>query len=209
MTLVKICGIRRIEDVEILNKLLPDYAGFVFCESKRQVTLKLAEELIKNLDKKIRPVGVFQNNSLEEVKNTAEMLKLDVIQLHGREDESYIKNLYPFKIWKSVSIDGKDILDNVKHKIDKISNYNVEAVLVDSSVGGKTGGTGINFNWNVLKNLNVNKKLVLAGGLNSDNINTALEVVKPYAVDVSSGVEENGVKSLKKINEFMEKVRNF
>ncbi|RMD00176.1 phosphoribosylanthranilate isomerase [Clostridium autoethanogenum] len=209
MTLVKICGIRRIEDVEILNKLLPDYAGFVFCESKRQVTLKLAEELIKNLDKKIRPVGVFQNNSLEEVKNTAEMLKLDVIQLHGREDESYIKNLYPFKIWKSVSIDGKDILDNVKHKIDKISNYNVEAVLVDSSVGGKTGGTGINFNWNVLKNLNVNKKLVLAGGLNSDNINTALEAVKPYAVDVSSGVEENGVKSLKKINEFMEKVRNF
>ncbi|ADK14675.1 phosphoribosylanthranilate isomerase [Clostridium ljungdahlii] len=209
MTLVKICGIRRIEDVEILNKILPDYAGFVFCESKRQVTLKLAEELIKNLDKKIRPVGVFQNNSLEEVKNTAEMLKLDVIQLHGREDESYIKNLYPFKIWKSVSIDGKDILDNVKHKIDKISNYNVEAVLVDSSVGGKTGGTGINFNWNVLKNLNVNKKLVLAGGLNSDNINTALEAVKPYAVDVSSGVEENGVKSLKKINEFMEKVRNF
>ena len=209
MTLVKICGIRRVEDVEILNKILPDYAGFVFCESKRQVTLKLAEELIKNLDKKIKPVGVFQNNNLQEVKNAAEILKLDVIQLHGREDESYIKSLYPFKIWKSVSIDGKDILDNVKHKIDKISNYNVEAMLVDSSVGGKTGGTGINFNWNVLKNLNINKKLVLAGGLNADNINTALECVKPYAVDVSSGVEENGVKSFEKINEFIKKVRNF
>lgn len=209
MTLVKICGIRRIEDVEILNKLLPDYAGFVFCKSKRQVTLKLAEELIKNLDKKIKRVGVFQNNSLEEVKNISEMLRLDVIQLHGREDENYIKDLYPFTIWKNVSIDAKDRLEDVKNNIDKISNCNVEAVLVDSSVGGKTGGTGTSFNWNVLENLNINKKLVLAGGLNPDNINTALECVKPYAVDVSSGVEENGVKSLKKINEFIKKVRNF
>ncbi|AZV56577.1 phosphoribosylanthranilate isomerase [Clostridium sp. AWRP] len=209
MTLVKICGIRQVEDVKILNKLLPDYAGFVFCESKRQVTLKLAEELIKNLDKKIRPVGVFQNNSLEEVKNTAEMLKLDVIQLHGREDESYIKSLYPFKIWKSMSIEVKASLENLKDKIDKIPNCNVEAVLVDSSIGGKTGGTGTSFNWNVLENLNINKKLVLAGGLNPDNINTALECVKPYAVDVSSGVEENGVKSFEKIDQFIKKVRNF
>lgn len=209
MTLVKICGIRRVEDVEILNKLLPDYAGFVFCESKRQVTLKLAEELIKNLDKKIRPVGVFQNNSLEEVKNTAEMLRLDVIQLHGREDENYIKDLYPFTIWKNMSIDVKGSLEDLKDKIDKISNCNVEAVLVDSSVGGKTGGTGTSFNWNVLKNLNINKKLVLAGGLSADNINTALECVKPYVVDVSSGVEENGVKSFEKIDQFIKKVRNF
>ncbi|OAA90318.1 phosphoribosylanthranilate isomerase [Clostridium ljungdahlii] len=209
MTLVKVCGIRRGEDVEFLNKLLPDYAGFVFCKSKRQVTLKLAEELVKKLDKRIKRVGIFQNNSLEEVKNTAEMLKLDVIQLHGREDENYIKNLHPFKIWKSVSIDVKSSLEDLKDKIDKISNCNVEAVLVDSSVGGKTGGTGTSFNWNVLENLNINKKLVLAGGLNPDNINTALECVKPYVVDVSSGVEENGVKSFKKIDQFIKKVRNF
>lgn len=213
MTLVKVCGIRRIEDVQFLNELKPEYAGFVFCKSKRQINLELGAQLIKKLDKNIKRVGVFQNSPLEEVRNTAEVLKLDVIQLHGMEDENYIKGLFPFKIWKSISIDvSHDLKDDVKIKfyeneINKICRYDVEAVIIDSGVKGSSGGTGMSFNWEILNNLNINKKLVLAGGLNFYNITQAIKIVKPYAVDVSSGVEENGIKSFEKIKQFIDKVR--
>lgn len=213
MTLVKVCGIRRIEDVEFLNELKPEYAGFVFCKSKRQINLELGSQLIEKLDKNIKRVGVFQNNSLEEVRNTAEVLKLDVIQLHGMEDENYIKELFPIRIWKSVSIDvSHDLKDDVKIKfyegeINRICQYEVEAVLIDSGVKGSHGGTGMSFNWEILNNLNINKKVVLAGGLNFYNITQAIKIVKPYAVDISSGVEENGMKSFRKIKQFMAKVR--
>ncbi|AKA68389.1 phosphoribosylanthranilate isomerase [Clostridium scatologenes] len=213
MTLVKVCGIRRIEDIEFLNELKPEYAGFVFCKSKRQINLELGAQLIEKLDKNIKRVGVFQNNSLEEVKNTAEVLKLDVIQLHGIEDENYIKKLFPFKIWKSISIDVyHDLKDDVKIKfyedeINKICQYDVEAVLIDSDVKGSSGGTGMSFNWKLMNNLNITKKIVLAGGLNFYNITQAIKIVKPYVVDVSSGVEENGIKSFEKIKQFINKVK--
>lgn len=213
MTSVKVCGIRRIEDVEFLNELKPEYAGFVFCKSKRQINLEVGAQLMEKLDKNIKRVGVFQNNPLEEVRNTAEVLKLDVIQLHGMEDENYIKKLFPFKIWKSISIDvSQDLKDDGKIKfyedeINKVCRYGVEAVLIDSSVKGSSGGTGRSFNWELLDNLNINKKIVLAGGLNFYNITQAINIVKPYTVDVSSGVEENGIKSFEKIKQFIDKVR--
>lgn len=213
MTLVKVCGIRRIEDVEFLNELKPEYAGFVFCKSKRQVNLELGAQLIEKLDKNIKRVGVFQNNSLEEVRNTAQVLKLDVIQLHGMEDENYIKKLFPIRVWKSISIDvSNDLKDYAKinfyeYEINKICRYDVEAVLIDSCVKGSSGGTGMSFNWEILNNLNINKKVVLAGGLNFYNITQAINIVKPYAVDVSSGVEEDGIKSFEKIKQFMAKAR--
>lgn len=217
MTKIKICGIKRFDDVEFLNELQPEYAGFIFCKSKRQITLEFGKELIENLDGNIKKVGVFQNNSLEEVKNIAKTLKLDVIQLHGMEDENYIKKLYPYNIWKSVSIDVSDSLQkNFKDKVEfyketlnKICESNVEAVLIDSSVKGNKGGTGISFNWNILKNMTLKKPVILAGGLNCKNIQQAIEIVKPYVLDVSSGVEENGVKSFEKIKDLIEKVRNF
>ncbi|NMM63648.1 phosphoribosylanthranilate isomerase [Clostridium sp. P21] len=214
MTLVKVCGIRRIEDVEFLNKLRPEYAGFVFCKSKRQINLETGKQLIKKLDAGIKRVGVFQDNSLKEVRNIAETLRLDVIQLHGREAENYIKQLRQFNIWKSISIDVSDSLEEVndkvkfyEEKINKICECGIEAVLIDSSVKGASGGTGISFNWNVLNNLNVSGKIVLAGGLNFYNITQAIKIVKPYAVDVSSGVEEDGIKSFEKMKQFIEKVR--
>lgn len=213
MTSVKVCGIRQIEDVEFLNELKPEYAGFVFCKSKRQINLEVGAQLMEKLDKNIKRVGVFQNNSLEEVRNTAEVLKLDVIQLHGMEDENYIKKLFPFKIWKSISIDvSQDLKDDGKIKfyedeINKVCRYGVEAVLIDSSVKGSSGGTGRSFNWELLDNLNINKKIILAGGLNFYNITQAINIVKPYTVDVSSGVEENGIKSFEKIKQFIDKVR--
>ncbi len=216
MALVKVCGIKRIEDVEFLNKLQPEYAGFVFCKSKRQISLEFGKVLIEKLDSRIKKVGVFQDNPLEEVRYTAEALKLDVIQLHGSEDENYIKNLYPFNIWKSISVNVPDYVEeNFKDKVEfykaainKISKYNIKAVLIDSSTkGSKGGGTGISFNWDILKNMTLTKPIVLAGGLDACNVGKAIEIVKPYAVDVSSGVEENGIKSFEKIEQFIEKAR--
>lgn len=209
MTLVKVCGIRRIEDIEFLNKLLPDYAGFVFCKSKRRVTPDAAVDLIKKLDSRIKRVGVFNDNDLEEVVHIAENLKLDIVQLHGSEDEKYVKNLYRFKIWKTVNVDVSHVSKiNMQDEIYNICSWNVEAVLLDSSVKGKSGGTGISFNWNVLKNLDINKKLVLAGGLNSKNIIKAIKTVTPDVVDVSGGVEDNGIKNFEKMKKFIGKVRS-
>lgn len=217
MTKVKICGLTRKEDIEYVNELLPDYVGFVFAKSKRQVPLDRAKELINLLNKNIQTVGVFQDEDIEKVKNTAEYLKLDIIQLHGNEDGDYVKKLYPFKVWKSLGIDAADSLDNNdllqnrvnfhQENLDKLSLYEIEALLVDSSVKGAKGGTGISFNWDILNDLVLNKKFILAGGLNCENIQKAIEKVKPYAVDVSSGVEENGIKNYDKMKNFIEKVR--
>lgn len=216
MALVKVCGIRRIEDVEFLNKLQPEYAGFVFCKSRRQITLEFGKQLMEKLDGKIKKIGVFQDNPLEQVRSISETLKLDIIQLHGSEDENYIKKLYPFSIWKSVSIDVSNTLEeSLKHKINfyeeklnKICKSCVEAVLIDSSTNGSEGGgTGISFNWDILKNMTLTKPIILAGGLNACNVQKAIEILKPYAVDVSSGVEENGIKSYEKMKCFIEKIR--
>jgi Phosphoribosylanthranilate isomerase len=217
MTKIKICGLTRKEDIEYVNELLPDYVGFVFAKSKRQVSLDKAKELINLLDKKIQTIGVFQDEKIDKVKYTAEYLKLDIIQLHGNEDRDYVKKLYPFKVWKSLGIDAADSLESndllqnrvkfYQESLNKLSAYEVEALLIDSSVKAVKGGTGISFNWDILNNLVLRKKLILAGGLNYENIQKAIEKVKPYAVDISSGVEENGIKNYGKMKNFIEKVR--
>ena len=217
MTKVKICGLTRKEDIEYVNELRPDYVGFVFAKSKRQVPLDKAKKLINLLDKNIQTVGVFQDEEIDNVKHIAEYLKLDIIQLHGNEDGDYVKKLYPFKVWKSLGIDAEDSLDNNdllqdrvkvhKENLNRLSEYEIDALLVDSSVKGAKGGTGINFNWDILNNLVLRKKLILAGGLNDKNVQKAIEKVKPYAVDVSSGVEENGIKNYDKMKNFIKKVR--
>lgn len=217
MTLVKVCGLTREEDIKYVNELLPDYVGFVFCKSKRQVSLEQGKRLIDKLDKRIKTVGVFQNDDIEKVKHMASNLKLNVIQLHGSEDKNYTQALHQFKLWKCMSIDAssssqKDLKEAIKgyeKKVSDISKYNIEAILIDSSAKGSSGGSGIAFNWSILDNLIITKPLVLAGGLSPENIEEALKKVRPYAVDVSSGVEENGVKSFEKIKSFIEKVRNY
>lgn len=237
MTKIKICGLKRLQDIEYVNELLPDYVGFVFAKSKRQVDMEKAEELIYKLNNSIKTVGVFVDEDIKKVKNIAENLKLDVLQFHGKEDEEYFSQLKEFQLWKSVSIKVDltqtkaarkpkeiDLLDS--HKIngennsdfynleeyqkdlDKLNKYNIEAVVLDSSVKGAEGGTGVSFDWKVISKLNIGKKLILAGGLNTDNVTEAVNKVKPFAVDVSSGVETEGVKDFNKIKTFIEKVRN-
>lgn len=204
MVKVKICGIKREKDVEFINKYKPDYIGFVFAKSKRQVDVNAARELGKKIDRGIKKVGVFVNEDVEIVKKIAVCANLDIIQLHGDEDEAYIKKLDGFTIWKAVSI-------NSEEDINEFKNYSAAGFLVDSSDGSNRGGTGKTFNWNFLKTVEnqISKPIIAAGGLNIDNVEKCIRTLSPFAVDVSSGVETDGFKDEEKIKNFIMRVRNF
>jgi len=206
MVKIKICGLKRQEDIEYVNELFPDYIGFVFAKSKRQVDSNLAKALGDLLDKRIKKVGVFVDEDINIVKNIAKDADLDILQFHGHEDQAYLCRFKDFTIWKSKSIDVS-MKNSDDHIMDEINSYPIDGVVLDSSIKGVSGGFGERFNWNLIYKLNIEKKLILAGGLTTENVCKALEIAKPYAVDISSGVETDGVKDFKKIKKFIEKVR--
>lgn len=203
MTKVKICGIKRKKDVEIVNKYMPDYVGFVFANSKRKVTVESAKLLSSDLDKNIKKVGVFVNESYETVKNIADALKLDILQFHGSEGNEYIKRFTDYEVWKAFSLRSEK-------DIKLIRECCADAFLIDSSNGKKIGGTGKVFDWNLLKNIKsyIEKPVIAAGGLNENNVEMCIKELNPFAVDVSSGVEIEGFKDETKIKKFITKVRN-
>lgn len=199
MVKIKFCGLSRLCDIEAANKIKPEYIGFVFArKSKRYVTPNESETLKKSLVKDIKAVGVFVN---EEPENVAGLLSrgiIDIAQLHGGEDEAYIARLRKLTdkpIIKAFRIDSK-------YDVISANNCSADFVLLDSG----SGGTGKTFDWNIIKNME--KPYFLAGGLNLNNIDTALEFLSPYAFDISSGIETNGQKDAKKMQEFACKVRS-
>ena len=198
-TKVKICGITRIEDVKTLNKYLPDYVGFVFAPSRRRIEPEKVSELISELDARIKKVGVFLNHSQRDVEDIAYKCSLDVLQFHGDETVQYCAS-FKQKVWKAIGIKNAQSLK-------RIEDFQVEGILLDSIVDGKSGGTGQPFDWKMVNCLPENVKVILAGGLNSRNVLEAIEKVKPFCVDISSGVETDGVKDTKKIKEFIELVK--
>lgn len=201
MVKVKICGLKRMEDIEYINELLPDYVGFVFAKSKRQIDIYHARKMIERLNKDIETVGVFVNQDINEVLKIASHLKLNVLQFHGGETPEYIEKFNGYKAWKAVHV-------TCAHDLEKLELYDgADALLLDSSINGMYGGTGKCFDWNIIKGLKVNKPLVIAGGLNPENVNLVLSELEPFAVDVSSGVETDGVKDYSKIKEFIDKAR--
>ncbi len=213
MTKIKICGLKREEDIQYVNEVKPDYVGFVFANSKRRVTLDKAKELIALLDNSIKTIGVFVDEEIEKALEFGEKLNLHGFQFHGNEGAEYIKNFQNFTVWKAMSIkvdleNGAYEIDKYKEQLNRYKDYSIESIVLDSSVKGAEGGTGVSFDWEVVPKLNISKKLILAGGLNISNVQEAIKMVKPYAVDVSSGVETNGVKDYNKIKKFVEKVRN-
>jgi phosphoribosylanthranilate isomerase len=205
MTRIKICGIKREEEVRFLNGMLPDYAGFVFAAGRRRLVPDEALLLTRVLDRRIAKVGVFQDQPAEEVRRCAELLELDVVQLHGSEGEEHVDALKGFRVWKAAGIEPGRA--GPFPELRAACGLGAEAVLLDSSCGGKSGGTGVCFDWSIARDLAAGRKIILAGGLSPDNVEEAIAAVRPWAVDVSSGVEENGMKSLEKIKNFIEKVR--
>lgn len=194
MSKIKICGLTRIEDIEYVNECKPDYAGFVFAKSKRQIDVKTAGILKERLDKSIKAVGVFADEDMEVVADIANRGIIELIQLHGSEEESYIAQLRQKTrtlIIKAVKV---DLL-----KPEKIFTA-ADFILLDS-----TAGSGMTFDWD--KKILCNKPVFLAGGLNAANVAKAIAKVKPFAVDVSSGVETDGYKDMDKIKKFIKESR--
>ncbi|MCQ2518946.1 MAG: phosphoribosylanthranilate isomerase [Lachnospiraceae bacterium] len=197
MTKMKFCGIKRAEDVEAVNEIKPDYIGFVFLETrKRYVNPDTASSLKKKLDPAIKAVGVFVDAPLEEVEKLLLDGTIDMAQLHGNESEEYISELKS-KTDKKI-IKAFEISDGTK--ADDIEKCCADYVLLDS---GK--GTGKTFNWDLIKG--IKRDFFLAGGMGTDNVKEAIEAVEPFAVDVSSGIETDGIKDKDKMAAFAAAVR--
>lgn len=198
MTKIKICGLSRMEDIEAVNAAQPDYIGFVFAASKRQVDMATARTLKQALDPGIETVGVFVNHPVAEIIALAEQNIIDIIQLHGDEDEATVRLLQ--------TQTGLPVIRafRVKDQTD-IRATAADYQLFDTYDPSQYGGSGAAFNWDLL--VGVTGDFFLAGGLNSSNIAAAIQQVRPYCVDLSSGVETDGVKDPDKIINIVDIIR--
>ena len=201
MSKVKICGLSRVDDILAVNIAKPDYVGFVFAKSKRQITLEKAVNLKAYLDKSIKTVGVFVNESIETTELHYLSGVIDMVQLHGDEDNSYISRLrstVPIDIIKAVRVQtASDIV--------QANNYKSDYLLLDAYSNDRYGGSGTTFDWSLIRD--INKPFFLAGGINIDNISLAITTAKPFCIDVSSGVETDGQKDSGKIMNLVRSVR--
>lgn len=197
MSKIKICGIRRECDINYINEAMPDYIGFVFAKSKRQVTHETASRLRTKLNKSITPIGVFVNAPMEEIISLYNEGTIHMAQLHGQENSTYIKELRrktDCPLIKALKID-KDFDPSILPTLD------VDYFLFDNGAGG----TGKTFDWSLMPK--TEKPFFLAGGLNIQNIEAAVSY-KPFALDLSSGVEIDGFKDREKILEIVSKIKN-
>ena len=197
MTKIKLCGLTRLSDIEAANELRPDYIGFVFApKSRRYVTAEKAAELKRRLDPGIKAVGVFVNERPEVIAALLNSGTIDTAQLHGSESEEYIHQLR--------LLTDKQIIKafRIQTEQDTLATQasSADLVLLDSGAG-----TGTAFDWNLIQN--TQRPYLLAGGLAPDNVISAIQTLHPYGVDVSSGIETNGLKDNKKMAAFVAAVR--
>ena len=197
MTKIKICGLRREQDIRYANELMPDYIGFVFLKGKmRYVTFEDAARLRSLLDPAIPAVGVFVNESAENVIRLLQAGTIQIAQLHGQEDEAYAEELRragDHCIIRAFAVRSSE-------DIHRAFAFPADYPLLDN---GK--GTGETFDWSLFQEQE--KPFFLAGGLSPENVKEAIECFHPYAVDVSSGVETDGFKDYEKMKAFMDAVR--
>ncbi len=200
MVRVKICGITNKEDAFLAVDLGADALGFIFAPSPRRITPQKAKDIIKALPPFIDKVGVFVNEEAQKVKDICKFCFLTSLQFHGDEPPLYCTQ-FKEKVIKSFS---------VKDKVPEgIEEYKVDAYLLDTFHEKKRGGTGKRFDWNIAARVkDTGVPLILSGGLTPENVGIAIRKVRPYAVDVSSGVEiKPGKKSKTKMKKFFQKVR--
>lgn len=200
MTKVKICGLKEQQHVQAAIEVGVDAIGFVFAPSKRRVTVEQAQQLAKHVPEGVLKIGVFVNPSVEELRIAVESVPLDYVQYHGEESPEFIRQQgYP--AIKALSVRGvKDVQAAAK--------YDADYYLFDAPGTDFKGGSGHTFDWTLLETVGIpREKLILAGGLQAENIEEAVSLVSPFMVDVSSGVETDGVKDIAKINAFLQAVR--
>ncbi|WP_207745945.1 phosphoribosylanthranilate isomerase [Clostridium sp. D53t1_180928_C8] len=189
---VKFCGLFREMDIEYANKLNPDYIGFVFAKSRRQVTKDKAIYLRNRLNSNIKAVGVFVDEDIEKIIDLLTIGVIDIAQLHGSEREDDIKVIKEISKREVIKAIKVNCINDIEVCRDSCADF----LLLDSGQG-----TGKTFNWNNIKNLN--REFFLAGGLSIENIKQAIEKVSPRAIDISTGIESNGIKDYIKMKEVM------
>lgn len=199
---VKICGLRRQDDIAYANELQPDFIGFVFYEkSKRAVTIEQALELKKHLAQNIKAVGVFVNAEQGFIAKLVHLGVIDIVQLHGDEDAGYCERLraqLKVPIIKAVRVRDKGSLAGLE-------NYAADYFLFDTFTQDAYGGTGKRFDLSLLDK--INKPYFIAGGLEAANVSEAIKNTQAFAVDVSGGVETAGLKDKEKMRAFIAQVR--
>ena len=215
---VKMCGISKVETIPAVVEAKPDYMGLVFAPSKRQVTVDQAKTLVEELhrgyaqkygsdtehDKNdtIKTVGVFVNETVDNLVTIANEANLDAVQLHGDEDETFIQSLKErtnVEVWKAVQI--RSAAD-----VEKWIDSSADMLLFDAYHKDERGGTGEVFDWSSLDAFE--RPFMLAGGIDSTNVARAIRTVRPYGIDISSGIETNGMKDDKKITAFTKIVKS-
>ncbi len=222
MRKIKICGLFRDCDIDYVNEARPDLIGFVFAESRRQVSPEWAEAMRPKLSSEITPVGVFVNESLEKVTKLLNDGIIDMAQLHGNEDETYIQALKALTNKPIIKAVRVLTLEDIESAQDTVADF----LLLDNGAGG----TGESFDWSLVRKRQVQEKgtekeqkpksnpkqiqnqtqkpFFLAGGLKVGNLEQAIAATDPYAVDLSSGVETEGKKDRDKILEIVRRMRN-
>ena len=208
---VKMCGISKVDTIPAVVEAKPDYMGLVFAPSKRQVIVEQAKTLVEALHKQckeqnntvsIKTVGVFVNETIDNLVTIANEVNLDVVQLHGDEDEAFIQSLKErtnVEVWKAIQIrsaaDAEAWIDS-----------SADMLLFDAYHKDERGGTGDVFDWSCLDTFE--RPFMLAGGIDSTNVARAIRTVRPYGIDISSGIETNGVKDDEKITAFTKIVKS-
>ena len=208
---VKMCGISKVETIPAVVEAKPDYMGLVFAPSKRQVTVEQAKILIEELHKQcinhydtkvVKTVGVFVNETLDNLVRIADTANLDAVQLHGDEDEAFIQSLKErtnVEVWKAIQI-------RTAADTEKWIDSSADMLLFDAYHKDERGGTGEVFDWSSLDAFE--RPFMLAGGIDSTNVARAIRTVRPYGIDISSGIETNGMKDDKKITAFTKIVKS-
>lgn len=198
MTKIKLCGLKRRCDIDYVNELLPDYIGFVFAKkSKRYVTKEEAKKLRKRLHRDIVPVGVFVNEEISNIEYLVNQGIIEVVQLHGKEEDSYVEMLKKTVKCPIIQAFGIEKEEDIQRAITSKADY----IMLDSG-----GGMGKTFDHSYIKD--IERDFFLAGGLDSQNVKKAILQYRPYAVDASSSLETRGVKDREKMAAFVKAVRN-
>ena len=196
MTKIKMCGLRRADDILYANQILPDFIGYVFAaKSKRRITAEQALKFTESLDSRIIPVGVFVNEPIENIIEIFKSGAIKIAQLHGNENDDHIARLHA----ENILVIKAFIVKN-KSDVKTAEISPADHILLDAGMGD-----GKQFNYELLDNFN--RPYFLAGGLDTNNIGDAVSLLNPYAVDVSSGIETDGFKDFEKMRKFIEIIR--
>ncbi|MFB0521740.1 MAG: phosphoribosylanthranilate isomerase [Desulfatiglandales bacterium] len=203
MVKVKVCGITNYQDASMAIELGADALGFIFASSPRQITPEKARDIIYAIPPFVQTVGVFVDEDPGKIRRTIHLCGLDLVQLHGDESPDLCRELMPCAI-KALRLKDESSLSAIKPYRGR-----VRAILLDTYMQGKRGGTGRTFDWDLaIKAKEFGIPTILSGGLNPDTISEAISLVKPFGVDVNSGIEESpGKKSPNLMGELMEIIR--